>query len=358
MLISEGQQIIQEVEAHQETLNTQIEPKIDANFTELPTPEVSIANTGNPASNPEEIRSSCHQTEPKLELAQQPVQVSPPTPKLIKRSKMTIKSNQFVIQKYIERPLLYERKKFDMRVFLLVTHDYKIYLCQELYIRLSAYNYDLADTRKFSHLTNIALQKYSLNYDEEKAIISPKQFEDFIKFDIDPLFDFQKDVFAKIHHICCILGAIIKRRFKTFCAHKKNFEIFGLDFMVDEELKVWFIEVNTNPAITLGNSFIDLLIPRMLDDAFKLTLDRNFPMPKLSDYYKAKRENAEKEGGQGEENGYENIKPICLNVEEFKEMERVYEESVFPLTNFKDSESVWKIISESQIEKALVSNPN
>lgn len=28
-----------------------------------------------------------------------------------------------------------------------------------------------------------------------------------------------------------------------------NFELFGLDFMIDEKLKVWLIEVNSNPCL-------------------------------------------------------------------------------------------------------------
>ena len=54
-------------------------------------------------------------------------------------------------------------------------------------------------------------------------------------------------------------------------------EIFGYDFMVDHELKPWLIEVNTNPCLEESNHLLRQLIPRMLDDAFKLTLDVLFP---------------------------------------------------------------------------------
>lgn len=43
--------------------------------------------------------------------------------------------------------------------------------------------------------------------------------------------------------------------------------------MVDEQLRPWLIEVNTNPCLEESNNLLKQLVPRMLDDAFKLTLD-------------------------------------------------------------------------------------
>ena len=60
---------------------------------------------------------------------------------------------------------------------------------------------------------------------------------------------------------------------------KNCFEIFGYDFMIDEDLKVWLIEVNTNPCLELSSPILQELLPRMLDDAFKLTIDKIHPPP-------------------------------------------------------------------------------
>ena len=46
--------------------------------------------------------------------------------------------------------------------------------------------------------------------------------------------------------------------------------------MVDAFGKTWLIEVNTNPAIDDCSKVLKLLIPRMLDDAFALTIDKLF----------------------------------------------------------------------------------
>lgn len=48
-----------------------------------------------------------------------------------------IQSSTFVIQKYIEMPLLIWKRKFDIRVWVLVTHDLKVYFFQEGYLRTS-----------------------------------------------------------------------------------------------------------------------------------------------------------------------------------------------------------------------------
>ena len=54
---------------------------------------------------------------------------------------------------------------------------------------------------------------------------------------------------------------------------RNSFEFFGFDFMIDEDFRVWLIEVNTNPCLEESSSLLKVLIPRMLDDALKLTLD-------------------------------------------------------------------------------------
>lgn len=58
------------------------------------------------------------------------------------------------------------------------------------------------------------------------------------------------------------------------------FEIFGLDFIIDEKFKVWLIEINTNPCIQTTSSMVmEKIIPKMVDEAFKLSVDIAFPPP-------------------------------------------------------------------------------
>ena len=46
------------------------------------------------------------------------------------------------------------------------------------------------------------------------------------------------------------------------------FELFGYDFMIDEDLKVWLIEVNTNPCLEESSPILEEILPRMLGIIF------------------------------------------------------------------------------------------
>jgi len=46
--------------------------------------------------------------------------------------------------------------------------------------------------------------------------------------------------------------------------------------MIDEDFNVWLIEVNTNPALGETAKYLEQLIPRMIDDLMKLTVDKVF----------------------------------------------------------------------------------
>jgi len=55
------------------------------------------------------------------------------------------KESFWVVQKYIERPLLYNSRKFDIRVWVLVTEDFKIYFYKQGYLRTSSSEYNTND---------------------------------------------------------------------------------------------------------------------------------------------------------------------------------------------------------------------
>lgn len=60
---------------------------------------------------------------------------------------------------------------------------------------------------------------------------------------------------------------------------ENTFELFGLDFMIDDRFKVWLIEVNTNPCLETTSPILNRIIPTMVDNVFKVVLDPLYPPP-------------------------------------------------------------------------------
>lgn len=58
--------------------------------------------------------------------------------------------------------------------------------------------------------------------------------------------------------------------------------MFGYDFLIDEDLRTWLIEVNTNPYFGTPNDFIKGLLPKMIDDMLDLKIDGIFKPTKYT----------------------------------------------------------------------------
>ena len=78
----------------------------------------------------------------------------------------------WVVQKYIERPLIIIGKKFDIRVWVLVTsvEPLTVWMFVKPYLRFTSEDYDTNQLEnKFMHLTNASISKYNVNASLEKT---------------------------------------------------------------------------------------------------------------------------------------------------------------------------------------------
>lgn len=198
-----------------------------------------------------------------------------------------------IIQKYIERPLLISNRKFDIRCYGLLTsvNGYmKGYFYEDGYIRTSSSEYDLEDlSNRFIHLTNDAVQKKSDDYGkfENGNKVSYQNFQKYCDTHLpNKKVNFMKDLLPQIRvrlHLMFYIQKIMADTFKaTFIKidpkrRLHSFEIFGYDFMIDEDLKMYLIECNTNPCLELSCPLLARIIPAMLDSAFRIALDPLFP---------------------------------------------------------------------------------
>ena len=87
---------------------------------------------------------------------------------IITNSMVNGRKRTYIIQKYMERPLLYKMRKFDIRVFALVNTvngNMTAYWYQDGYLRTSCREYNIKNEKnRLIHLTNDAVQKKSEDY--------------------------------------------------------------------------------------------------------------------------------------------------------------------------------------------------
>ncbi|XP_056423166.1 tubulin--tyrosine ligase [Hyla sarda] len=194
-----------------------------------------------------------------------------------------------VIQKYLENPLLLEpgHRKFDIRSWVLVDNQYNIFLYREGVLRTSSEPYNDSDFQDMtSHLTNHCIQKeHSKNYGRYEDG-NEMFFEEFNQYLMTSLnINLENSILYQIKQIIRVCLTCIEPAISTKHLPYQSFQLFGFDFMVDEDLKVWLLEVNGAPACAqklyaeLCQGIVDLAISSVFplsDIVQKQTQDNTF----------------------------------------------------------------------------------
>ena len=194
------------------------------------------------------------------------------------KKKNEIKCEYLILQKYLEKPLLYQGRKFDIRLWVLFIscQEDDIYIFKQGHLKATCTKYDPDSKDLYVHLTNYSVQKHNENFSKIEIgnEIPFKSFQDELDKNNTGK-NFYKDIYPKIVRIVRITGGAAKGRI-NFLNKKYCFEIFGYDFIIDEKFQPYLLEINTNPGLEISSPLIEELLPRMVDDALKLTVDKEF----------------------------------------------------------------------------------
>ena len=217
------------------------------------------------------------------------------------------KCEHILLQKYLERPLLYQGRKFDIRIWIMLISGQEncVYIFKQGHLKATCGQYDINSSSPFIHLTNYSVQKHNVDFSKIEIgnEISYEEFqEELDKTNTGK--NFFKDIYPKIVHIIRLAVGSAKSNLnhlnRTNC-----FEIFGCDFILDQKFKPYLLEINLNPGLEISSPLISKLVPRMVDDALKLTIDAK--------YYKNKDESPSKyhvDGYDDNENMWEKFNVI------------------------------------------------
>ena len=193
--------------------------------------------------------------------------------KLFSNNPKTYQNSSVILQKYIEKPLLYKGRKCDMRLWVMLTWDFNVYLFKEGHFKATSVPFDINSQNAYVHLTNYSVQKYNENFAKFETG-NEISFTDF-ELSKNNIISVKKDLLPKIKEIILYTMKCARHKINKF-ERKLCFEIFGYDFMFDENYKPYLLEINTNPGLEISSPLIEMLIPRLIDDAFKITIDKVF----------------------------------------------------------------------------------
>jgi tubulin polyglutamylase TTLL9 len=175
----------------------------------------------------------------------------------------------YIVQRYIINPLLIGGKKFDMRIYCLVTSYTPLtaYLYRTGFARFTHHRYstNVEDIQNnYVHLTNVAIQKTSENYDERlggkwdlrgmKLFLMSKYGQEKVS-----------ESFAQIQEMIIRCLQSVQ---KTIINDKHCFELYGFDVLFDANLKPWLIEINASPSMTANTPSDYEMKVGLLDDVF------------------------------------------------------------------------------------------
>jgi len=123
---------------------------------------------------------------------------------MIGKNEVNGKKRTYLIQDYIINPLLYRKRKFDIRCYVLVssinTH-LKAYWYQEGYIRTSSKEFSLSNiANREIHLTNNAIQEKAKDYGkyEDGNKITYDDFQKYLDGVYDRKVSFNKDIYPQL----------------------------------------------------------------------------------------------------------------------------------------------------------------
>ncbi|KPJ18501.1 putative tubulin polyglutamylase TTLL1 [Papilio machaon] len=179
----------------------------------------------------------------------------------------------YVISRYIDNPLLIGGKKFDLRLYLLVTsfRPLKAYLFKHGFCRFCTVKYDTSVTEldnMYVHLTNVSVQRHGVEYNSlHGGKMSVQNFRLYLEGTRGR--SVTEKLFADMHWL---IVHSLKAVAPVMANDRHCFECYGYDIIIDNTLKPWLVEVNASPSLQSTTHNDRILKYKLIDNIISVVV--------------------------------------------------------------------------------------
>lgn len=179
----------------------------------------------------------------------------------------------------IENPLLIYKTKFDVRQYMVVyirETTVQIWLYRDCYLRFSSQEYSTEDLREAIHLTNNTVQKRyknKLTRDQrlpKHNMWSLEEFKAYLNLQRPGENIWERHIYKGFKKN---LRALVLASLDETMLCENAFELYGCDFMLDEQYNPILIEINSPPDMSPSTVVTKRLCPKVLSDIVKVVVD-------------------------------------------------------------------------------------